>query len=76
MSVEFNEPASVMNTRAAAKPPSLLSRLLIKSGIVKTETGAQAVFVIIIILALAGTVFLFSKGALEPPAPTYEQIQP
>ncbi len=76
MAVEFNEPTATVSPRVAEARKSSwsLTTLLIKTGLVKTEAGAQTILLIISALALMGAVFFFSSGAKGPPAPTPEQV--
>jgi hypothetical protein len=61
-----------MFSRSSSKHSSL-SQLIIKTGIIKTETGAQIVLLIVSVMLLITASTLFMRANVEPPAPTPEQ---
>ena len=72
MSVEFDEPELSTPARFAKKRLSPFIIIILKTGLVKTETGAQ-----IVLLALAGilivvSAILFMQSNAQPPVPTPE----
>lgn len=76
MPVEFDESVPEPSRAASAKKVSGLSELLIKAGIVKSETGAQMIYLLIAVLALAASAYLFASSTKGPPPPTLEQLVP
>ncbi len=76
MPVEFDEPIPESTRPAVSKKPSLLSGLLMKTGLVKTEQGAQVVYLIVAVLALAGAAYFFVSSTKVPPSPTPSQLVP
>lgn len=76
MPVEFNEPIPQSSRPESARKMSGLSKLLIGTGLVKTEAGAQLVLFVIAVLAIAASAFLFVEASKGPPAPTLEQLIP
>lgn len=74
MPVEFDEPQ--VTTRSVARPEriSSLSKLVIKTGIVKTEQGAQLLFFVLAALLIALSVFFFVGSSSSPPQPTPAQV--
>lgn len=73
MAVEFNEPASMVSARGASRP-SFFIRFMIRTGLVKTERGAEMLLLILAGLLLAFSAFLFLRHSTLPPAPTPEQV--
>ena len=73
MSVEFDEPPAMVSVRNQ-KQSSSFSRLVIKTGIVKTETGAQIVLLVLAVALLLGSAFFFIRLNTEAPAPTPAQV--
>lgn len=76
MAVEFNEPTATVSRRVAEARKSSwsLTTLLMKTGLVKTEAGAQTILLVITALALIGAVFFFTSSTQGPPVPTPEQV--
>lgn len=72
MSVQFNEPQSTVSVRPAQRS-SKLAQFVIKTGIVKTETGAQIVLLVVGIVLIVLSAFLFMKGNVKLLEPTPEQ---
>ena len=68
MSVEFNE-GPVLTPRSALPRYSFPTRLLLKTGIVRTPQGAAIVLFVLAILALLLSYSLFSKVLQGPPVP-------
>lgn len=72
MAVEFDEPMG-----GTSRPPrraSFFARLVMQTGIVKTEAAAQTVLLIVAVILIALSGFFFVNGTKEPPAPTPEQV--
>lgn len=74
MSVQFDEPAQTFSTHPKKRQTSSFSSIVIKTGLVKTETGAQIVLLIIAAALLAASFTLFIRANQEPPAPTPAQV--
>lgn len=75
MSVEFNEPAITPSARASSmKKPSFLINTIIKTGIVKTEQGAQVVLMLIAAVLLILSYVMFTTANQPLPSPTPEQV--
>jgi hypothetical protein len=72
MSVEFNEPAIVPAVAAKAKQASFFTRMVIKTGLVKTEREAQWVLLFVAIIAAVLAVAFVPFATQKPPAPPLE----
>lgn len=73
MSVEFEEPPVVVGNAMASKKKFSFSALLIKTGLVKTEATAQLILLVVAVLLIITSGFLFFRSNSEPPAPTPAQ---
>lgn len=72
MAVTFNEPSGAARR---TKRPSFFSRIVINTGLAKTEAGAQAIMLIVaFLLAIAGY-FMLQQGNQLPPPPDPEQTR-
>lgn len=70
MSVEFNEPESTTSVRPSNKKPSFFIGIIRKTGLVKTDAGAEMVLLLMAIVLIGLSAVLFVQGNTEPPAPT------
>lgn len=73
MGVEFNEPAATASSRPPVRQ-SFFIRSIIKTGVVKTEQGAQVVLIILAVVLIGLAVYLFRHTNVAPPVPTADQI--
>lgn len=77
MAVEFNEGPMLPVRPQGGKRRSFVSGLIIKSGIVKTERGAQVVIFALLIIVLGATLFLFrANQTATPEPPTADEVLP
>lgn len=65
MTVEFDEPASVMSVRGE-KRPSFLSRMVMKLGLAKTPGGAQFILFIIGLILIITAAFQYVRTNRQP----------
>ncbi|MGB4076694.1 MAG: hypothetical protein WBK28_03255 [Minisyncoccia bacterium] len=66
MAVKFNEPEALERT-TDRKRVSALSKLVLQTGLVKTEMGAQRVLISLAFLVFLIAVFLFIRMQQTPP---------
>jgi hypothetical protein len=71
MAVEFDEQVALPSRPVSRTRPSLLTGLILKSGLVKTETGAAFVLGGILVVLVLMTLFLHTRNSVkvEPPTP-------
>lgn len=74
MSVEFNEPAALTRVRPGGGKVTGITGLIIKTGIVKTTTGAQVVLLLVAVACFVVAGILFSRTSSVPPAPTPAEV--
>lgn len=74
MAVIFNEPQTLRSSRPQKKTVSFFTQMVISTGIVKTETGANWVLFVLAVICIVASVFMYNDGVRKPPAPTPQQV--
>lgn len=78
MGVEFNEPTFSSSREGGSGKKSSFEQFIINTGIVRTETGARFILVVValVMLALAGFLFIDSGSVPPPPNPADYPVWP
>jgi hypothetical protein len=73
MVVEFNEPGADARVARPAKV-SGLSKLIIGTGLVKSEQGAQIIFLVLALVCIVLSAYMYATSGKESPQPTPAQV--
>lgn len=74
MAVQFDEGPVLPSRPPSAKRLSLITGLLIKTGLVKSERGAKLLLLLVALIAIAVTAYLLTAGRVIVEPPTAAEI--